>query len=123
MSGVPRMSAADYARSHTHGPERLRDAGIAQRENGADPRLILAVDAVIAKWAASGRRFSANEIRDEVPTLAADLVGGRLRAASMRRPAEIIAVGEVKSSLLSTHAKPIKVWLSAEVTAAERGVA
>jgi hypothetical protein len=101
-------------------PEALRDAGIATRENAADPRLILAVDAVIARWVESGRRFSANEIRDEVPTLAADLVGPRLRAASMRKPTEIVKVGEVRSSLLSTHAKPIAVWQSAAVVAAER---
>lgn len=94
-------------------PEGLRDAGIAQCENGADPRLILAVDAVVARWTESGRRFSANEIRDEVPLIAGDLVGPRLRAASMRRPAEIVKVGEVRSSLLSTHAKPIAVWRSA----------
>lgn len=104
-------------------PEALRDAGIAQRENAADPRLLLAVDKVIARWVESGRRFSANEIRDEVPVKAADLVGGRLRAASMRKPAEIVKVGEVKSTLLSTHAKPIGVWQSTEVVAAERGAA
>lgn len=109
--------------SARHAPEALRDAGIAARENHSDPRLILAVDAVIARWVESGRRFSANEIRDEVPTLAADLVGGRIRAAAMRKPAEIVKVGEVKSSLLSTHAKGIAVWQSAEVVAAERGAA
>ena len=38
----------------------------------------------------------------------------------MRKPAEIVAVGEVKSSLLSTHAKPIKVWLRADLALAER---
>ena len=104
-------------------PTQLRDAGIAAAENAADPRLILAVDAVIERWTASGRRFSANEIRDEVPTLAAHLVGGRLRAASMRKPAEITKVGEVGSSLLSTHAKKIAVWQNAEVVAAERATA
>jgi hypothetical protein len=96
-------------------PEQARDAGITTRENHSDPRLILAVDKVIARWVESGRRFSANEIRDEVPTLAADLVGPRLRAASMRKPTEIVKVGEVKSSLLSTHAKPIAVWQDARV--------
>lgn len=104
-------------------PEQLRDIGIATRENAADPRLMLAVDKVIARWIETGRRFSANEIRDEVPLIAGDLVGPRLRAASMRKPAEIVAVGEVRSSLLSTHAKPIKVWQSAEVVAAIRGAA
>jgi hypothetical protein len=104
-------------------PTALRDAGIAARENAADPRLILAVDAVIEKWTASGRRFSANEIRDEVPTLAVDLVGGRLRAASMRKPTELVKVGEVGSSLLSTHAKKIAVWQRADVALAKRGAA
>lgn len=104
-------------------PTILRDAGIASAEHAADPRLILAVDAVIEKWAASGRRFSANEIRDEVPSLASHLVGGRLKAASMRKPAEIAAVGWVRSSLLSTHAKPIVVWVRADVAAAEAGAA
>lgn len=95
-------------------PEDLRDAGIAHVENGADPRFTAAVDRVIARWAESGLRFSANIIRDEVPTAAADLVGPRLRAASMRRPVEIVKVGEVRSTLLSTHAKTIAVWQSPE---------
>jgi hypothetical protein len=100
-------------------PEQARDAGIAAAENAADPRLILAVDAVIAKWVASGRRFSANEIRDEVPTLAAHLVGGRLKAASMRRPVEMVKVGSVRSTLTSTHAKEIATWCGVDAVAAE----
>lgn len=100
-------------------PTHLRDTALAAQEHAADPHLILAVDAVIERWIASGRRFSANEIRDEVSTAASDLVGGRLRAASMRRPVGLVKVGEVKSSLLSTHAKPIAVWQRADV-AAER---
>lgn len=92
-------------------PADLRDAGIAQAELAADPRLILAVDSVIDRWSNSGRKFSANEIRDEVPVAAAHLVGARLRAAAMRRPIEIRKVGEVRSTLLSTHAKNIAVWV------------
>jgi hypothetical protein len=87
-----------------------RDAGIAAAEYAADPRLILAVDAVIQRWIDSGRRFSANDIRDELPSFARTIVGGRLRAAAMRKPQEIRVVGEVQSDLTSTHAKPIKVW-------------
>lgn len=105
---------------HIHRAEAARDEALAAQLHHADPRLVLAVDAVIERWAKSGRRFSANEIRDEVPTAAVGLVGGRLRAASMRKPAEIVAVGEVKSSLLSTHAKPIKCWLRADLALAQQ---
>lgn len=99
-------------------PEQARDAGIAQREQHADARWIAIVDAVIERWAKSGRTFSANDIRDELPVSARDLVAGRIRSAWMRKPALIVAVGEVKSTLKSTHAKRITVWLGAEAAAA-----
>lgn len=93
-------------------PEQARDNAIAAAETAADPALVAAVDAVIARWTTSGRKFSANTIRGEVPTPALHLVGGRLRAAALRRPVEIVAVDEIGSDLTSTHAKPIKVWQS-----------
>lgn len=104
-------------------PERARDAGIAQREKHADPRWIAIVDAVIERWAKSGREFSANDIRDELPVSARDLVAGRIRSAWMRRPQVIVPVGEVKSDLVSTHAKAIKLWLGAEAAAARSDAA
>lgn len=92
--------------------EAARDKALAVQEQHADPRLLLAIDAVIAKHAASGRRFSANCIRDEVPTLASKYVGNRLRAAYMRK--ELIPVGKVRSTLRSTHAKEIYTYVGAD---------
>ncbi|MBB3040975.1 hypothetical protein [Nocardioides soli] len=102
-------------------PEQARDAGIALREQHADPRLILAVDRVINRWAKSGRKFSANDLRSKVPVAAQDLVAGRIRSAWMRKV--IVRVGEVKSDLKSTHAKRIGLWQGIEHAAARSDAA
>ena len=94
-------------------PTALRDAGMAQAENAADPRLILMIDELIAEANASGRPWSANDIRDRAPVVGRGLVGARVRAASMRKPAEMEQVGTTRSNLASTHAKPIAVWQGA----------
>lgn len=91
-------------------PTALRDAGMAQAERAADPRLIVMIDELIAEANASGRPWSANDIRDRVPVVGRGLVGARVRAASMRKPAEMKRVGGVRSNLASTHAKEIAVW-------------
>ena len=90
--------------------ELARDAGMEQTTNAADPRLILAVDKVIADHNATGKPWSANDIRDALPVVAGPLVGARVRAAAMRKPTEMTQVGWTRSSLRSTHAKPIAVW-------------
>lgn len=107
-------------------PDQARDAGIAERENAADPRWVAIVDTIVERWAKSGRPFSANDIRDEVPAVAQRLVAGRLRSAWMRKPRLIEPVGEIKSDLTSTHAKKICIWIGAdfaEAYRAEHGVA
>ena len=91
-------------------PADLRDAGMAQAENAADPRIMAAIDAKIAEFNASGRPWSANDIRDELPVSHAALVGARVRAAASRRPREMVRVGYEPSSLPSTHCHPIAVW-------------
>ena len=92
-------------------PETLRDAGMAEAENAADPRIILAIDAAIAKANASGYRWSANDLRRELPVSHGALIGARVRAAAMRRPREMRRVGYEPSNLPSTHAHPIAVWV------------
>lgn len=91
-------------------PAALRDQGMATVTDHTDPRLILTVDAVIARWAATGMPFSANEIRDDLPVVAGPLVGARVHAAAMRKPTEIRKVGMTRSSLRSTHSAWIAVW-------------
>ena len=93
----------------TSTPERLRDQGMRQAEEHADPRVILAIDAAIDRANASGQPWSANDIRAELPT-AGPLIGARVRAAATRRPREMVRVGYVPSDLDSTHGHPIALW-------------
>ena len=90
---------------------QARDEGIATAENAADPRVALAIDAAIERANKRGRRWSANDIRDQFPVANQGLVGARVRAAAQRRPAEMVAVGRTPSTLESTHHHEIKVWL------------
>lgn len=103
--------------------ERIRDAavardeGIAQVKNAADPRVTLAIDAEIQKAIDSGRRFSANDIRDRFPVSDEHLVGARIRSFATRRVDGrplMVRVGTTPSSLKSTHHHEIKVWLGYE---------
>lgn len=91
-------------------PTAARDAGMAEAENAADVRLILAVDKVIAEAIASGEPFSSNTIRHLMPTVRSGLIGARVKAASMRSEPRLVKVGEEMSTLKSTHAKPVAVW-------------
>ncbi|GAB3853722.1 hypothetical protein GCM10028801_06840 [Nocardioides maradonensis] len=94
--------------------EQGRDEGIAQAENAADPRVIVAIDDVIERAIASGRRFSANDIRDQFPTVSNGLIGARMRSYATRRVDGLPLmkkVGTVPSTLKSTHAHDIKVWI------------
>lgn len=94
----------------TTSPELLRGAGMEAATNAADMRTVAWIDALIDAANESGVAWSANDLRNQLPTTSQGLVGARIRAASMRRPLEMVAVGEVKSNLNSTHAKTIKVW-------------
>lgn len=114
------MTASDDTQTATDHAELVADARVARAEgtakarHAADPRLILAIDAEIARANAAGERWSVNDIRDEFPVVSSGLVGDRVRAAMMRRPVEMVKVDETPSTLGNTHAKPVAVWLGAE---------
>lgn len=91
-----------------------RAEGTATAEAAADPRLVLSIDAEIAKANASGDRWSVNDIRAEFPVVSSGLVGARVRAAMMRRPVEMVKVAMTPSTLENTHAKDVTVWMGAE---------
>ena len=91
-------------------PAAAQAAGMAAAENAADPRVLLAVDKVIADLNASGMPWSANDARAALPVTSSGLVGARIKAASMRRPREMEAVGLTRSDLPSTHLARITVW-------------
>ena len=90
-----------------------RDQGMAEAENAADPRLVLAIDKVIAEAIASGEPFSANSIRQQMPTVRSGLIGSRVHAATLRKEPRLEKVGEEPSTLRSTHAKPVGIWRAA----------
>ena len=90
--------------------EIARDEGMATATHAADPRLVLMIDDLIAEHNATGKPWSANDIRDLVPAVGQGLVGARVKSASMRKDSGMAFVGWTRSSLRSTHAKPIAVW-------------
>ena len=87
----------------------LRDQGHATTTHAADPRLVLTVDRVIAEANATGKRWTADDIRDALPVVAGPLVGAR-RAAALRKPREMRKVDMKRSALLSTRRAWIAVW-------------
>lgn len=91
-----------------------RDEGMARVEAGSDPRVILAIDAAIQAAIDSGRRFSANDIRDQFPVADEHLAGARFRAWTLKRVDGhplMVRVGWTTSTLKSTRSHEIKVWL------------
>ena len=95
----------------TTAPADLAQEGMDAATNAADSRVVAIIDSLIALENASGREWSANTIRDQLPTCSPGLVGARVKAASMRRPREMRRVGWVASTLPSTHGKPIGVYV------------
>lgn len=91
-----------------------KDEGIEQVTHAADPRVILAIDAEIQKAIDSGRRFSANTIRDRFPVSDEHLVGARFDSFRKRRVDGhplMVCVGRTTSTLPSTRSHEIKVWM------------
>ena len=91
-------------------PAALRDLGHACTTAAADPRLVLTVDNVIADANASGKRWTADDIRDALPVVAGPLVGARIRAAALRKPTEQRKVGMRPSELRSARRAYLAVW-------------
>lgn len=96
--------------------EQLRDAGMAQAENAADPRVIATIDKVIADLNATGLPWSANAVRQRVAVTSRGLVGARIRAAAMRRPVEQVRVGFEPSTLPSTRTAHVAIWRGVAVS-------
>jgi hypothetical protein len=59
----------------------------------------------------TGARFSMNTFRDLLPDMAHGTAGAVLRGMACRKPAPIVKVDEEPSNLLSTHGKPIDVYV------------
>jgi len=68
------------------------------------------VEHVVTSYGSDGESFSANDFRHLLPEVAHRHIGAVLRSMASRRPAAIVPVGEVRSTAVSTHGKPLKVW-------------
>jgi hypothetical protein len=88
--------------------QELREEGQAQAVDFADMRVVAWIDAAIDKANTSGEEWSANDIRDQFPTVRNGLVGARVDAA--RKRGEMHGVGFVRSTLPSTRGAWVKRW-------------
>jgi hypothetical protein len=85
---------------------RLRDGALACVSAGEWDSAV--IDQAIRFFAASGRRFSANEVRPLLPEVRRAAIGVRFMAASRR--GVIRRVGSTPSTDPGTHAHRIAVW-------------
>lgn len=90
------------------------DRGMEAATDHADARRVVMIDKAIEDANASGEVWSANTIRDRLPVACSGLVGARIKAASMRSPRQMVAVGRERSTLLSTHGAWICQWTGAD---------
>lgn len=93
--------------------DALRDAGHAQAEQHADPRVIATIDAAIEAAIARREPFSVNDLRGALPTVTSPgLVGARVRSYAARRPAVMKPTGRFpKSNLPSTRSARVCEWI------------
>lgn len=91
-----------------------RDEGMARaREADRDGWDTKVIDQAIHALCETGRPWSANDLRELLPDVRQPLIGERINAARNRR--QIRKVGSVPSTLESTHAHGIAVWVRAQV--------
>lgn len=88
--------------------ERLRDAGMTTAEEAAEDDLA-AIDLLIARAAATGNEFSANDLRAHIPPGTNTAAIGA-RFAHARRRGVIQATGYTTSTDPGTHAHPVRTW-------------
>ncbi len=88
--------------------DALRDAGMAQTTNAADPQDIAVIDQAIAELNKSGREWSANDLRELLPHVRQPLIGARVRSAAMRKL--MVRVGYIKSTLPASHSDVVSLW-------------
>ena len=89
---------------------RLRDAGMNLVVEASTPDDIDAIDLLIARAAATGEPFSANDIRAFLPDgVRTPAIGARF--AHARRRGVITPIGFVVSTDPGTRAHPVRQWV------------
>lgn len=93
--------------------EALANEGMVRATSASCPDAIEVLDQIIARFAATGEPFSANEVRKHIPEgVRKAAVGGRFRHAARR--GLIRPVGYVASTDPRTHGHPVRVWQGVE---------
>lgn len=85
-----------------------RDEGMARTTEAAGDDEITILDAAIARMAATGDVFSANDIRPELDGVRGPLIGARFSLA--RKRGLIVPVSYTPSTDPGTHAHAIRTW-------------
>lgn len=93
---------------HTAEGERLRNAGMAAATQAAGDD-VTAIDLLIARAAATGTVFSANDLRPHIPAGTNTAAIGA-RFAHARRRGVITPVDWITSTDPGTHAHPVRTW-------------
>lgn len=89
--------------------EALAQEGIGRATQASDPGALAQVDALIARYAATGERFSSNDLRPHIPEgVRPNAIGGRFQQAARR--GLIRHVDWVASTKATTHGHHVKVW-------------
>lgn len=92
-------------------PTSLAVVGQHQVTDHSDGRVVAIVDKVIGDAIDSGREWSLNDVRAELPACHPNLIGSRVALAARRGLIELVRFE--RSSLPSTHGAWIKVWRAA----------
>jgi hypothetical protein len=110
LAADPERCLHGYHRVAQTCPDCGKAEGIARADAAADPDARAAIDAAIARLAATGEEWSANELRVHVPGITGAIMGARFSAAA--KAGLIRDTGKrVPSTLGSTHAHEVRVWV------------
>ena len=89
--------------------DALAAEGMARATAASAPSAIAQLDSLIARYAVTGKPFSSNDLRSQLPAgIKKAAVGARFSHAS--RQGLIRAVDWVASTDPGTHSHPVRVW-------------
>ena len=89
--------------------DALAQKGMNRATTASCPNAITQLDNLIARYAATGKPFSSNDLRKHIPEgVRPNAIGGRFRRAAEQ--GLIRHVDWVTSTKANTHGHPVRVW-------------
>lgn len=88
--------------------EQLRDAGMAQTTEAADRQDVAVIDQAIEHLNRRGQPWSANDLRELLPSVRQPLIGARVRSWAQRK--HMTHVGYVKSTNPASRSDVVSLW-------------